>query len=143
MDKMRVLFICTGNSARSQMAEGFLRFYAGDKYEAYSAGLDPKPIHPLTIKVMKEVGIDISGQYSKSLKDYLGTVFFGYVITVCDQADKDCPTIFPGMGKRLHWSLEDPTKMVGADEEKLKKFREIRDKISQMVKEWVDNQGQT
>lgn len=143
MDKMRVLFICTGNSARSQMAEGFLRFYAGDKYEAYSAGLDPKPIHPLTIKVMKEVGIDISGQYSKSLKDYLGTVFFGYVITVCDQADKDCPTIFPGMGKRLHWSLEDPAKMVGADEEKLKKFREIRDKISQMVKEWVDNQGQT
>jgi arsenate reductase len=143
MDKLRVLFLCTGNSARSQMAEAFLRVYAGDKYEAYSAGLDPKTIHPLTIKVMDEVGIDIRDQHSKALKDYLGKMFFGYVITVCDQADKDCPTIFPGMGKRLHWSMEDPAKTAGADEEKLLKFREIRDKISKMVKDWVDSQSRT
>ena len=128
MDKLRVIFICTGNSARSQMAEAFLRSYAGDRYEAFSAGLDPKPINPLTIKVMNEVGIDISGQHSKALKDYLGKLFFSYVITVCDQADKDCPTTFPGMGKRLHWGLEDPAKGLGTEEEKLNKFREIRDK---------------
>ena len=141
MNKIRVLFLCTTNSARSQIAEAFLRSYAGDRYEAYSAGIEPKEIHPLTKKVMDEIGIDISGQYSKALKDYMGKIHFGYLITVCDEADKKCPTTFPGMGQRLRWSLEDPAQFVGTEEEKLKKFREIRDQIKKRVKEWVDNQG--
>ena len=140
MNKIRVLFLCTTNSARSQIAEAFLRSYAGDRFEAYSAGIEPKEIHPLTKKVMDEIGIDISGQYSKSLKDYMGKIHFGYLITVCDEADKRCPTTFPGMGQRLRWSLEDPAQFVGTEEEKLKKFREIRDQIKKRVKEWVDNQ---
>ena len=87
MNKIKVLFLCTGNSARSQMAEAFIRYYAGSKYEAYSAGLDPKNIHPLTVTVMEEDGIDMTGHYSKSLKDYMGKVHFGYLITVCSEPD--------------------------------------------------------
>ena len=141
MNKIRVLFLCSTNSARSQMAEAFLRSYAGDRYEAYSAGMEPKEIHPLTKEVMDEVGIDISGQYSKALKDYMGKIHFGYLITVCNEADKKCPTTFPGMGQRRRWSLEDPAQFVGTAEEKLKKFREIRDEIKKRVIEWVDNQN--
>jgi arsenate reductase len=140
MSKIKVLFLCTGNSARSQMAEAFLRSYAGDKYEAYSAGLEPEEIHPLTKKVMDEVGIDISGQYSKPLKDYMGKVHFGYLITVCSDADKKCPSVFPGMGQRLHWDLEDPSKFKGTEEESLHKFREIRDQIRLKVQSWIESQ---
>jgi arsenate reductase len=135
--KIRVLFLCTSNSARSQMAEAFLRTYAGDKYEAYSAGLEPKEIHPLTKKVMAETGIDISGQYPKALKDYMGRVHFGYLITVCDEAEDKCPSTFPGMGRRLHWSFEDPARFTGTEEEKLNKFREIRNQIRQKVQDWA------
>ena len=141
MNKIRVLFLCTSNSARSQMAEAFLRSYAGDRYEAYSAGIEVKEIHPLTHKVMDEIGIDISKQYSKALKDYMGKIHFGYLITVCDEADEKCPTTFPGMGQRLRWNFEDPAKFVGTDKEKLENFREIRDEIKKRVMEWVDNQG--
>lgn len=140
MSKIKVLFLCTGNSARSQMAEAFLRSYAGDKYEAYSAGLEPEEIHPLTKKVMDEIGIDISGQYSKPLKDYMGKVHFGYLITVCSDADKKCPSVFPGMGQRLHWDLEDPSKFKGTEEESLHKFREIRDQIRLKVQSWIESQ---
>jgi arsenate reductase len=94
LNKIRVLFLCTTNSARSQMAEAFLRTSAGDRYEAFSAGLDPKEIHPLTRKVMAEVDIDISQQYPKALKDYMGKIHFGYLITVCSEADERCPTTF-------------------------------------------------
>ena len=141
MNKIRVLFLCTSNSARSQMAEAFLRSYAGEKYEAHSAGLEPKEIHPLTRKVMDETGIDISRQYSKALKDYMGKVHFGYLITVCNEADEKCPTTFPGMGQRLRWSFEDPVRFVGTEEEKLNKFRVIRDLIRQKVQDWVDSQA--
>lgn len=141
MNKIRVLFLCTGNSARSQMAEAFLRSYAGDRYEAYSAGLEPKEIHPLTKKVMDEIGIDISGQYPKSLKDYMGRLHFGYLITVCSQADANCPTSFPDLSQRLRWDLEDPVTFVGTEGEKLNKFREIRDLIKKRVEQWVDDQG--
>jgi len=141
VNKIRVLFLCTSNSARSQMAEAFLRSYAGDRYEAYSAGIEVKEIHPLTHKVMDEIGIDISKQYSKALKDYMGKIHFGYLITVCDEADEKCPTTFPGMGQRLRWNFEDPAKFVGTDKEKLENFREIRDEIKKRVMEWVDNQG--
>jgi arsenate reductase (thioredoxin) len=140
MNKIKVLFLCTANSARSQMAEAFLRSYAGDRYEAYSAGIEPKEIHPLTKKVMDENGIDISEQKSKALKEYMGKMHFGYLITVCNEADEKCPTTFPGMGQRLRWQFEDPVKFVGTEEQKLAKFREIRDQIKLKVKEWVDNQ---
>jgi arsenate reductase len=141
MKKTPVLFLCTSNSARSQMAEAFLRAYAGDRYQAYSAGLEPREIHPLTRKVMAEVGIDISRQRSKSLKDYMGRVHFGYLITVCAQAEQKCPSTFPGMGQRLHWDIEDPAQLIGSDEEKLNKFREIRDIVQKRVRDWVDSQG--
>lgn len=140
MNKIKVLFLCTNNSARSQMAEAFLRSYAGDRFEAYSAGIEPKDIHPLAKKVMNELGIDISGQHSKALKDYMGKIHFGYLITVCSEADANCPTTFPGMGKRLRWDLEDPAKFKGTDDEKLNKFREIRDQIRKRIMEWVNNQ---
>ena len=142
MNKVNVLFLCTANSVRSQIAEAFLRSYACDKYEAYSAGLDPKEIHPLTSRVMGEIGIDISGQYSKALKNYMGSIHFGYLITVCSKAEERCPTVFPGMGQRLHWDLDDPVKVGGSEEERLNKFREVRDQIKKRVQKWVDRQIQ-
>ncbi len=137
----RVLFLCTGNSARSQMAEAFLRHYAGDEFEAHSAGLEPKGVNPLTIKVMNEVGIDISGQSSKGLDTYLGKVLFQYLITVCDDADKNCPTVWPGVNTRMHWSFEDPARFEGLDEEKLAKFRQVRDLIEQKIIAWVNEKS--
>ncbi len=109
------------------MSEAFLSSYAGDKYEAYSAGLDLKGIHLLTKRVMDEIGIDISSQYSKALNNYMGRIYFGYLITVCSIAEERYPTVFPEMGQRLHWDLEDPVKVSGSEEEKLNKFREVRD----------------
>jgi arsenate reductase (thioredoxin) len=137
----RVLFLCTGNSARSQMAEAFLRKYGGDQFEAYSAGLEPKGLNPLTIKAMDEVGIDVSGQQSKGVEVYLAKMHLQYVITVCDDADQNCPTIWLGNINRLHWSFEDPAKFEGTEEEKLAKFREVRDKIENKIKEWVTEQA--
>jgi arsenate reductase len=137
----RVLFLCTGNSARSQMAEAFVRKYAGDRIEAHSAGLEPKGVNPFTIQVMQEKGIDISGQISKGIKTYLGKVLFQYLITVCDDAEKNCPTVWPGVNQRLHWSFEDPAAFTGTDEEKLAKFRQIRDQIEQRIQVWLVEQG--
>jgi arsenate reductase len=139
MGKTRVLFLCTGNSCRSQMAEAFLRRTAGDQFEVYSGGLDPKPIHPLTIRVMEEIGVDMRGQFSKPLKQYIGKVHFGYLITVCSDAEDRCP-VFPGMGIRLHWPFEDPAAFAGTDEEKLAKFREIRAQIEEKVFAWLAEQ---
>lgn len=140
MNRQRVLFLCTGNSARSQMAEAFLRKYAGDSFEAHSAGLEPKGVNPLTLKVMQEIGIDISTQISKGIETYLGKVLFQYLITVCDDADKNCPTVWPGVNTRMHWSFEDPAKFEGTEEEKLAKFREVRDLIENRIKNWVAEQ---
>lgn len=137
MPKIRVLFLCTGNSARSQMAEAFLRKYADDRFEAHSAGLEPKGVNPLTIQVMDEVGFDISGYRSKGVDTYLGKVLFQYLVTVCDDADKNCPTVWPGVNKRLHWSFEDPAAIQGTDEEKLAKFRQVRDQIDEKIKAWI------
>ena len=135
----RVLFLCTGNSARSQMAEAFLRKYGEDRFEAHSAGLEPKGLNPLTIKVMQEAGIDVSGQKSKGVGEYLGKVLFQYLITVCDDAEKNCPSTWPGISKREHWSFEDPAALQGTEEEKLAKFREVRDQIEIRIKEWAAN----
>ena len=136
MDKIKVLFVCTGNSARSQMAEAFLRQYASERYEAYSAGLEPGQVHPLTIRVMEEVGVDMSAQRSKSVQEYIGKVRFGYVITVCGHADKNCPFI-PGMGTRLHWPFDDPAAAAGSEAEKLAKFRQVRDEIKESILSWL------
>ena len=138
--KPRVLFLCTGNSARSQMAEALLRRYAGDHFEAHSAGLEPKGIHPYTRRVMDEIGVDLSGHRSKDVTEYLGRTHFGYVITVCDNAEENCP-IFPFGTVRLHWSFEDPARFEGTDEARLAKFREVRDLIDARIRAWLAEQG--
>lgn len=137
----RILFLCTGNSARSQMAEAFLNKYAGDHFEAHSAGLKPSGVNPFTIQVLQEVGIDISENRSKGIETYLGKTLFQYLITVCDYADKNCPTVWTGVNQRLHWSFEDPVAFEGTDAEKLAKFREIRDQIDERIKMWLEEQN--
>jgi len=143
MNKQKILFLCTGNSARSQMAEAFVRKYAEDRFEAHSAGLEPKGLNPLTVRVMQEVGIDISGQTSKSVDVYLGKVLFQYLITVCDDADRNCPTVWPGINNRLHWSFQDPAAVEGTEEERLAKFREVREQIEARIKAWLAEQMET
>ncbi len=125
--KQRVLFICTHNSARSQMAEGLLRHLAGDRFEAYSAGTEATLVRPLAIKAMAEIGIDISGQTSKTLNRYLNEPF-AMVITVCDSAAETCP-IFPGAAQRRHWSLPDPSKATGSESEQLAVYRRVREEL--------------
>jgi arsenate reductase len=121
------------------MAEAFLKKYGGETFEAYSAGFEPKAIHPLTKQVMEEIGIPLAGQYSKSFREYMGKVHFAYLITVCSEADENCPTTFPGIGQRLRWSFEDPAAFEGSNEEKIAKFREVRDKIQQQITAWLKN----
>jgi arsenate reductase (thioredoxin) len=133
--KTKVLFLCTGNSCRSQMAEGFLHAYAGDTYEAYSAGTKPSQVNPLAIEVMREVGIDISRHRSKNVAEYLGQ-HFGTIITVCDNAKEQCP-IFPGAALREHWPFDDPADATGDDEERLAVFRRVRDEIGARIKRFV------
>jgi arsenate reductase len=142
MNKAKVLFLCTGNSARSQMAEAFLKKHGGGWYHGYSAGTEPKGIHPYTERVMAEVGISLHGQYSKHVREYMGKINFAFVITTCDEAEKSCPAIFPGVGQILHWSFEDPAAFVGSDDEKLAKFREVRDRMEQQIKEWLEEQSE-
>jgi arsenate reductase len=119
------------------MAEAYLRKYAGDRFEVYSAGLEPKDIHPLTVRVLREVGIDTSDQYAKGVDRYLGRMDFGYVITVCSRAEEKCP-IFPSVSVRLHWPFEDPAASEGSEDEKLDKFREVRDQIDRQVRLWLE-----
>jgi arsenate reductase len=135
-NKIKVLFLCTGNSARSQMAEAFLRKYAGDRFDVYSAGLEPTVVNPFTIQVMDEIGVNMSTHRSKHLDEYIGKVRFDYLITVCDNAEKKCP-YFPGVGIRLHWPFEDPASASGNVAEKLAKFRQVRDLIDSRVREWL------
>ena len=142
MQKPRVLFLCTGNSARSQMAEAFLRAYAGDKYEVHSAGVDAKGfIIPDVITVMEELEIDLSEQRSKSVSEYLGKLHFSHVITVCGDAEKNCPAIFLNMGTHEHWPFDDPAAFDGSKDERLNHTREVRDQIAHRVQEWLDVQS--
>mgnify|MGYP001079166743 FL=1 len=136
MNQTRVLFLCTGNSARSQMAQAFLRKYGGERFEAHSAGLEPSTLNPLTVQVMEEAGMDLSEHYAKPLTTYLGKLHFGYLITVCSRAEEKCP-IFPGMGQRLHWPFDDPAAAEGTLEQRLAVFRRVRDEIEQKVQAWV------
>lgn len=130
--KKRVLFLCTHNSARSQIAEGLLRKMAGERFEVFSAGTEQTRVQPLAIEAMREIGIDISGHTSKTLDAFEGQTF-DYVITVCDRANESCP-IFPGGTERIHWSFEDPTAATGTDEQKLRAFRTVRDAIQQRLR---------
>jgi len=133
-----VLFLCTGNSARSQMAEAFLRELGGEQFVAFSAGLEPKGLHPLTVQVMAEIGYDLSRHRSKGVNEFLGKQLFHYIITVCDDADQNCPRLWPGMHQRLHWSFEDPAAFSGTEMEKLAGFRQVRDQIREKVRDWLD-----
>jgi len=136
--KKKVLFLCTGNSARSQMAEALLRHNADDNFEVFSAGLEAKGINPYAIRAMDEIGIDIRGQRSKDTREYMGRVFFHYVITVCGNADKSCPqALWAQGGQKLHWPFEDPAAATGTDDEIMATFRDIRNQIDARIKLWL------
>ena len=132
MGKKRVLVLCTGNSARSQMGEGLFRAEGGAGVDVFSAGTQPGSVRPEAITVMKEIGIDISGHRSKSVDEFAGQSF-DYVVTVCDNARDNCP-VFPADTERIHWSFEDPAAVEGGEEERLSAFRRIRDQIRERVK---------
>ncbi len=131
--KPKVLFLCTGNSARSQMAEGYLRHVAGERFTAMSAGIDPKGLNPLAVEAMREIGIDIAERQSKAVTSLLGQ-HIPYIVTVCDNARERCP-IFPGAWKFLHWSFDDPAAAEGTQEERLAVFRRVRDEIVRHIDE--------
>ncbi|MDD5195263.1 MAG: arsenate reductase ArsC [Candidatus Omnitrophica bacterium] len=141
MDKEKVLFVCVHNSARSQMAEAFLKKYGGDRFEVESAGLEPGKLNPIVVDVMKEIDIDISKNKTKSVFDfYKQGKRYDYVITVCDESQAGRCPVFPGTAtmKRMHWSFEDPSSFQGTLGEKLKKNRKIRDQIKSKIKKWVN-----
>jgi arsenate reductase len=138
MDKKRVLIICTGNVARSQMGEGLLRHFGGDRFEVFSGGLVPSYVRPNAIAVMNEIGIDISQHRSKSLNEFVDEPF-DYVITVCDYAAQYCPT-FPGEVKRIHWSIKDPV-VIGDDEAQRDAFRAARDDLKSRIQEFVASES--
>ena len=133
--KLRVLFLCTHNSARSQMAEGFLRHLAGDRVEVASAGTEARGVHPLAVRAMSEAGVDISCQRSKTLDRFLADCW-DYVVTVCDSANEACP-VFPGAATRVHWSFDDPSGAPGTNDERLAAFRRVRDEINTRVTAWL------
>ena len=133
--KKRILFLCTHNAARSQMAEALLRQLAGDRFEVFSAGTEQTRVHPLAIEAMRELGVDISAQRSKTLDEFQGQQFDS-VITVCDQANESCP-IFPGATERLHWSFDDPSAATGTDDERLQVFRQTRNAIENRLRTFL------
>ena len=144
MNKPKVIFLCTGNSARSQMAEGLLRMLAGEHFEVFSAGTEPKGrILPEVQEVMREVGISMAGQFSKSVTEYLGRTVFAYVITVCADAEENCPTVFLSMGTHEHWPFDDPAKFVGDEEQRIQHARRVRDQIEERLRLWLIEQGIT
>jgi len=136
INKKKIIVICTGNSIRSQIAEGFLKKYRNN-WEIRSAGTNPKGLNPIAVMVMMEKGIDISGQKSKGVENFLGENF-DYVITVCNNAKESCP-LFPGKAKLIHWNFEDPAEVEGSMNKKLFVFRKVRDKIEEKVIEFIEN----
>lgn len=137
--KKRVLILCTGNSARSQMAEGLLRHLAGDRFEVESAGVEPSHVRPEAIEAMREIGIDISGHRSKSVDEFVSKQF-DYVVTVCDNAKESCP-VFLGKAERIHWSFNDPAAAKGDNAERMAVFRRVRDEIRQKIRSMVDRES--
>ncbi|MDX2141571.1 MAG: arsenate reductase ArsC [Chloroflexota bacterium] len=138
MAKLKVLFLCTGNSARSQMAEAFLRKHGSDHFEAYSAGLEPRGIHPMTQTVLEEAGIDLSVHRSKSIREYLGYERFDYIITVCRRTDDNCPKVYPEARSYQRWVFDDPVRHDGSEDDKLENFRATRDRMEARVKLWLE-----
>jgi arsenate reductase (thioredoxin) len=139
MNKNKVLFVCVHNSARSQMAEAFLKHFAGDRFEVESAGLEPGTLNPIVVEAMKEVGIDISKNKTKSAFSLLKQgKLYSSVITVCDESQSERCPIFPGVTQRLHWGFADPSSFQGSREEKLSKTREVRDQIKRKIEEWIE-----
>jgi len=136
MSRQRVLILCTGNSARSQMAEGLLRSMAGDRFDVLSAGTKPSYVRPEAIAAMRELGIDLTSHRSKSVDEFAGQAF-DYVITVCDNARESCP-VFPANTKRIHWSFEDPAAVEGEEAVRLSAFRDIRDQIAARVRQFLE-----
>ena len=144
MSKPKVIFICTGNSARSQMAEGLLRALAGDHFDVFSAGVEPKGrILPEVEEVMREVGIDTSMQWSKSVMEYMGKVNFANVITTCADAEENCPAVFLNMGTHHHWPFDDPAKFSEDEEQRLESTRRVRDQIEERLRLWLTEQSIT
>jgi arsenate reductase len=139
--KAKALFIDTHNSARSQMGEALMRHYAGDKFEVYSAGIEPQEISPLTFVVMEEVDIPLTGQKPEGVRTYLGQKHFGYVFTVCDYAESQCPTTWLQAQHHMHWNIVDPLKAEGTEEEVLAQFRTARDQLDELIQEWLGAQG--
>jgi arsenate reductase len=137
--KPNVLLLCTGNSCRSQMAEGFLREYGGDRFSAMSAGTAPaERVHPMAVEVMAEKGIDISKQSPKDVGQFLGRLPVRHLVVVCDGANEKCPRIFPGMMNRMFWPFDDPAAFVGSPEDTREKFRAVRDQIELRVQTWLE-----
>jgi arsenate reductase (thioredoxin) len=142
-DKPIILVLCTGNSARSQIAEAFLRKYNGDRFTAVSAGTEPKPhVHPLAVRVMKEIGIDISAQRPKDVKEFLGKAPVRHVLIVCDNANQSCPRIWPGAFSRTFMPFDDPAAASGSEAEQLEVFRRVRDEIDAAMRDWTPQPGQ-
>ena len=137
--RQRVIFVCTHNSARSQMAEGMLRAWAGDRFEVFSAGTEATRVRPEAIAVMSELGIDIGGHTSKTLEPFLGESF-NWLVTVCDDAKEACPT-FPGVRQQAHWSIEDPSGLQGDDETRLSAFRAARDDLRDRIRSFIADHG--
>src|SRR5262249_33127679 len=137
---MRVLFLCTHNSSRSQMAEGLLRTRGGAAYEVFSAGTEPRVVHPLAIKAMQEIGIDISGHRSKSLEEFRSQPPMDLVVTVCDEAAEACPA-FPHARRQVHWSFMDPSRVEGSEEQRLAAFRQVRDLIAIRLKQFLNGRS--
>ncbi len=136
--KKRVLILCTGNSCRSQMAEGLWRRHGGDRWEVFSAGLEPTRLNPRAVEVMAEIGIDIAHQTSQSFDEFVGQPF-DLVVTVCSNAEASCPA-FPGATRRLHWPFDDPPRARGTDEAVLQVSRRVRDEIASAVREWLERE---
>ncbi|MCZ7648465.1 MAG: arsenate reductase ArsC [Planctomycetota bacterium] len=132
-----LLFLCTGNAARSQMAEALMRHHAGDRYDVHSAGTKPKGVHPLTLEALKDKDIETKGLRSKHLDEYLGHLPVHTLIVVCSSADQECPVAWPNLQRRLFWPFEDPAAAEGSDTAKLAKFREVRDQIEAKIVDWL------
>jgi arsenate reductase len=136
--KPRVLFLCTHNAARSQMAEALLRHYAGERFEVLSAGATPTEVHPLTRQVLANIGLDPSGLYAKSLDDFFAKVSIAYAIIVCDQVEDGCPRLYPFALQTLHWPFDDPTQAEGSMAERARAFRTVRDQIDHRLRAWLE-----
>jgi len=137
-----VLFLSTANAARSQMAEGFLRMYGGENFLVCSAGLEPTEIHPYTLQVMDKIGVDIRSYWAKSTTEFMAKYFFHFIVTVCADAEQNCPRALWAIGgKKAHWDFDNPLRAEGSEEEKLAKFRQVRDEVHTAVKNWVEEQA--